>query len=254
MTQTQQNTMPLVKVYEDSEPTLKEAQKFVGGYVELVDLENEGCFLVDEEGVLNVDSGLDPKKMSGSLTLGKNGNVLSANYASDYTGRFSSITMLKNSDVAKKERRTDGGSIAQKTVATVPLVLDDIRHRPLTLAASNSSDLSDENSLQIEAEWRMAMSMASVGTATVRVQGWFTQENELWRVGRLVYCDMPDLDMSTASYLIKAIQFEISDGGSFSNIELIHRDSFDTTDYDSKLKDEETGSSKQRFVDTEEDE
>ena len=27
MTQTQQNTMPLIKVYEDSEPTLKEAQK-----------------------------------------------------------------------------------------------------------------------------------------------------------------------------------------------------------------------------------
>jgi hypothetical protein len=52
MTQTQQNTMPLIKVYENNEPTLKEAQKFVGGYVELVDLENEGCFLVDEEGVL----------------------------------------------------------------------------------------------------------------------------------------------------------------------------------------------------------
>ena len=52
MTQTQQNAMPSIKVYENSEPTLKEAQKFVGGYVELIDLENEGCLLVDEEGRL----------------------------------------------------------------------------------------------------------------------------------------------------------------------------------------------------------
>lgn len=40
---------PRLTEYE-VEPTLKEAQKVVGGYVELVDLEGLGCLLVDENG------------------------------------------------------------------------------------------------------------------------------------------------------------------------------------------------------------
>jgi len=42
---------PRLTEYE-VEPTLEEAQKVVGGYVELVDLERLGCLLVDEEGRL----------------------------------------------------------------------------------------------------------------------------------------------------------------------------------------------------------
>ena len=42
---------PTMTVY-GYEPSLEEAQKAVGGYVELVDLENLGCLLVDEEGKL----------------------------------------------------------------------------------------------------------------------------------------------------------------------------------------------------------
>ena len=50
MTQTQTNIMPSMKVYENDEPNLKQAQDYVGGWVELVDLEGLGCLLVDEEG------------------------------------------------------------------------------------------------------------------------------------------------------------------------------------------------------------
>ena len=42
---------PTMTVY-GYEPSLEEAQKAVGGYVELVDLEGLGCLLVDEEGKL----------------------------------------------------------------------------------------------------------------------------------------------------------------------------------------------------------
>jgi hypothetical protein len=42
---------PTMTVY-GYEPTLEEAQKAVGGYVELVDLEGLGCLLVDEDGKL----------------------------------------------------------------------------------------------------------------------------------------------------------------------------------------------------------
>ena len=52
MTQTQTNIMPTMKVYENDEPNLKQAQDYVGGWVELVDLEKYGCLLVDEEGLL----------------------------------------------------------------------------------------------------------------------------------------------------------------------------------------------------------
>jgi len=52
MTQTQTNIMPSMKVYENDEPNLKQAQDYVGGWVELVDLEGLGCLLVDEEGLL----------------------------------------------------------------------------------------------------------------------------------------------------------------------------------------------------------
>jgi len=42
---------PTMTVY-GYEPSLEEAQKAVGGYVELVDLEDLGCLLVDEDGKL----------------------------------------------------------------------------------------------------------------------------------------------------------------------------------------------------------
>ena len=41
-----------MKVYEGNEPTLEDAQSYVGGYVQHIDLEGHGCLLVDEEGKL----------------------------------------------------------------------------------------------------------------------------------------------------------------------------------------------------------
>ena len=37
---------------EDAEPTLEEAQKFIGGYVELLELTCGGCLLIDEDAKL----------------------------------------------------------------------------------------------------------------------------------------------------------------------------------------------------------
>ena len=46
------NDEACLTVYDGVEPTLEEAQKHVGGYVERLDLEHLGCLLVDEEGKL----------------------------------------------------------------------------------------------------------------------------------------------------------------------------------------------------------
>jgi len=49
------NDNACLTVYEDVEPTLKEAQDHVGGWVEMHDLESHGCLLVDEEGRLKIN-------------------------------------------------------------------------------------------------------------------------------------------------------------------------------------------------------
>ena len=42
-----------VTVFEKTEPTLKEAQNLVGGYVERIGLKNGDVMLVNEEGLLS---------------------------------------------------------------------------------------------------------------------------------------------------------------------------------------------------------
>ena len=44
------NTQFLKLDKEDAEPTLEEAQKYVQGYVELLELSCGGCLLIDEDG------------------------------------------------------------------------------------------------------------------------------------------------------------------------------------------------------------
>ena len=48
-----QKVVAEMKVFEGVEPTLEEAQAFVGGYIELVHLDNGDQILVNEEGLLH---------------------------------------------------------------------------------------------------------------------------------------------------------------------------------------------------------
>ena len=41
---------PTIKTIDDIEPTLKEMQEFVGGYIEVVYLNKESMMIIDEEG------------------------------------------------------------------------------------------------------------------------------------------------------------------------------------------------------------
>ena len=58
------NTQFLKLDKEDAEPTLEEAQKYVKGYVELLELSCGGCLLMNEEAKLN------------NLEINKNASIL----------------------------------------------------------------------------------------------------------------------------------------------------------------------------------
>ena len=47
-----QKIIPSLKIYQNSEPSLEEAQKHVGGYVEGLELDNGDYMIFDEEGLL----------------------------------------------------------------------------------------------------------------------------------------------------------------------------------------------------------
>jgi prophage tail gpP-like protein len=180
--------------------------------------------------------------MKGSLILGRGGNVLSANYNANYTERFSKITVSDSASTKYFVKvESEGGSKAlsespQATSYTIESKLLTNRHRPLTVLGNGVSSRSEENTVETEAKWRMAMSRASVGTSSVKVQGWLSQEDDLWRVGKLVYCKMPDLNMPKGEMLIKNLTFNLGDDGSYTTLELIHKDAFDDTDFNVEEK------------------
>ena len=60
-------TEPKTKIITDKEPTLKEMQKFVGGYIEIVYAPNGDHIILNEEGRLN---GLPINKKASEHWLG----------------------------------------------------------------------------------------------------------------------------------------------------------------------------------------
>tara|TARA_R110001599_G_scaffold210877_5_gene408273 strand:+ start:5473 stop:6732 length:1260 start_codon:yes stop_codon:yes gene_type:complete len=255
----------------------------------LSSIAKKGGFIMitDENGDLNLVSKADGT-LSGSLSVGSNGNVLSASHASDYTKRYSKITVLENADVNMNEIETSGGSEPKSYTATDPtmeeenedqkskdtaeffewvgsgqsdnlfkmnqvfaeirqeelgitLKKDKIgRYRPLTIISKNNRK-NDEGNLKKEANWRMALSRSSVTTMKVKVQGWQNDKDELWRINNLVTCDLSKININTTTMLIKGISFEVGGDGSYTNIELVHEDAYDDTDFNLSDNDKENG-------------
>lgn len=61
----------MMKFFDKTAPTLKEAQEFVGGYVEPVYLQNGDLMLVNEEGRLRgLDLNQDASNIAGQIIVG----------------------------------------------------------------------------------------------------------------------------------------------------------------------------------------
>lgn len=184
----------------------------------------------DEDGSLFLENKIGSAS-NGKLVLGKDGNILEASHNSDHTKRYGKIVMLGNADSALPDLTADGGSVAIDGIAVDPTyslktLSKKERERILTLTSANSG-VNDIAKLEEEANWRMTLSRAGVSVTKVKVQGWIAGESRLWRINQTVECDLSLLGLKKTTMLIKSLTFEISDNGSFTNLELIHADSFE---------------------------
>ena len=56
---------------KEEQPTLQEAQEFVGGLVQLIPIENEGQMLINEEGIMHeLEVNYDASFIAGQVILG----------------------------------------------------------------------------------------------------------------------------------------------------------------------------------------
>ena len=181
--------------------------------------------ITNEAGVLVLEDKASGK-MSSGLELSKNGNILSASHSANHAQRYTKITVLDNAESDIINLIINGGSEPLEGVAVDPIHKTSFRPRALTTIANNSGKNSTEN-LEIEANWKLAMSRASVSKISAKVQGWENADGELWRVNRLVDCDLKWIGLGKSEMLIKTVSFTIGEQGSFTNFELIHEDAYD---------------------------
>ena len=64
------DAMSAFAVMEDTAPTLAEAQKFVGGYVQIVELSNGDQLLVDDQGLLK-GGPINPEAVAHAMANGR---------------------------------------------------------------------------------------------------------------------------------------------------------------------------------------
>jgi prophage tail gpP-like protein len=189
----------------------------------------EGFLIVtDEDGKIVLEN-KDQGSIPSPITLGI--NVLAASYKGDYTKRYSKVTVLDNSDQSPDVNNNIARMLtsgASNAVESDPVTDSSTkRYRPITVMGSGNLK---EPGVTAEAKWRMAMSVASTFTLTVKLQGWLTNAKEVWKVNRDVYCSLRKLNIPSGRMLIKNITFESGSQGTYTNMDLVFPDAYDEFD------------------------
>ena len=190
--------------------------------------------LTDENGDLIVEDKVGGT-ISGGLQMGV--NILNASHNASHRNRYSQITVLGNGDNELSELAVSGGSTAEDGVA-IDSSYESSRRRVLTVIGSNV-DRNDKGALEEEANWKMAMSRASVSKVKIKVHDWLTTDSgELYKVNRLINCDLSRIGLSKSNMLISSITFEMDkSSGTFTNMQLIHEDAYNDKTFESKDSD-----------------
>jgi prophage tail gpP-like protein len=181
--------------------------------------------LTSEKGALLLEDKAEGAMGSG-LKLGNGGNILEANHQSSHVERYKKITVLDNNSNETQDLSVSGGSSAVDGVVLNEDQSMGSRNRVLTTISENQSAAVPDD-LEKEANWKMAMSRASLSKISAKVQGWKTIGGELWKINRTVDCDLSFLGLPKSTMLIKSLTFDISESGSFTNFELIHEDAYE---------------------------
>jgi prophage tail gpP-like protein len=158
-----------------------------------------------------------------STELIEGANIKQASISLDNTERFSqyivksqSIGILGNAQDSSQAK----GSSSDDGIT---------RYRPLVILNENQGD---GKTAQQRAEWEANLRAAKACTVNTVVVGWTQKAGELWATNQVVFIDCPSIGIRQ-DMLISKVNFELSDNGKITELELIRPDAFE---FNTKVK------------------
>lgn len=152
-------------------------------------------------------------------------NLKSAGISLDNTERFSQYQV-------KSQAIGILGSAQDATQAKGTATDEGIeRFRPIVILNESQGD---GKTAQQRAEWEASLRAAKACNVSVVVVGWTQKEGELWATNQVVHIDCPSIGIKQ-DMLISKVNFELSENGKITELELIRPDAFE---FKAKIKKE----------------
>jgi prophage tail gpP-like protein len=152
-------------------------------------------------------------------------NIKSAGISLDNTERFSqyhvksqAIGIIGNAQDASQAK----GTASDEGID---------RYRPIVILNESQGD---GKTAQQRAEWEASLRSAKACNVSVVVVGWTQRLGELWATNQVVHIDCPSIGVKQ-DMLISKVNFELSENGKITELELIRPDAFE---FKAKIKKE----------------
>lgn len=97
------------------------------------------------------------------------------------------------------------------------------RYRPIVIINESQGD---GKTAQQRAEWEASLRSAKACNVSVVVVGWTQKDGELWATNQIVFIDCPSIGIKQ-DMLISKVNFELSENGKITELELIRPDAFE---------------------------
>lgn len=152
-------------------------------------------------------------------------NIKSAAISLDNTERFSQY-------IVKSQAIGIIGDITDSTQGKGQAFDQGIgRYRPIVILNENQGD---GKTAQQRAEWESSLRAAKACVVNVVVVDWIQKDGELWATNQVVHIDCPSIGIKQ-DMLISKVNFELSENGKITELELIRPDAFE---FKTKIKKE----------------
>ena len=154
-------------------------------------------------------------KSNGSIVYGE--NIINSSVKHDYLNRFSEYKVIGQS--SGSDEHSGDETVSSKATSTDSGVS---RYRPIIIQGESNID---NKTAQLRANWELAVRIANSVKVAVTVYGWTTPNGQLWKVNELVDVKVPTLGID-GEMLISSVNFNLSDDGSTTQFDLVHKDAF----------------------------
>ena len=145
-------------------------------------------------------------------------NVLTAKVSYDYANRFGTYKV--------KGQRSGSGSSWDATKTQISGESTDsvfgsrTRTKIIVLDGSGTSKIAQDT-----ASWEAQVRAGRSGKLTVKSPSWFQSDGNLWDVGYLVYCNIPELKIQE-QLLINSVTYSQDNSGTFCELSLVNKDTY----------------------------